>query len=89
MRSLIQQQMKGDASLNTDPLRGEVRAPVLLWGPYIWSGPTPRKSDGLAYTPEDFAADGTHPGNSGREKVAKVMLDFFTTNANAKPWFVR
>ena len=89
VRSLIQQQIKGEAALNADPQRGEVRAPVLLWGPYIWAGPTPGKGDGLAYAPEDFAPDGTHPGNSGREKVAKVMLDFFTTNVFAKPWFVR
>jgi hypothetical protein len=35
--------------------RGPVRAPLLLWGPYLWAdGATPRKSDGLFYAPEDL-----------------------------------
>ena len=38
---LIQDQIKGDRDLNHDPARGEVQAPLLLWGPYLWA-------DGLA-----------------------------------------
>lgn len=84
MRGLIQKQMGGDATLSID------KAPVLLWGPYLWAaGTTPRKADGLIWSPEDFAGDGTHPGPAGREKVAKLLLDFFTNDANAKPWFVK
>lgn len=84
MRGLIQKQMSGDATLAGD------KAPVLLWGPYLWAaGTTPRKADGLIWSPEDFAGDGTHPGPTGREKVAKLLLDFFTGDANAKPWFVK
>ncbi len=90
VRGLIQQQMKGDAALNADASRGEVKAPVLLWGPYLWAaGPTPRKSDGLTYAPDEFAHDGTHPGDPIRAKVGKMLLDFFTSDANAKPWFVK
>jgi hypothetical protein len=90
MRGLIQQQMDGDAALNADPAKGEVKAPALLWGPYLWAaGVTPRKTDGLAYEPADFSGDGTHPSPSGAVKVAKVLLDFFTTDANAKSWFVK
>jgi hypothetical protein len=88
MRGLIQKQMSGDAALNADPAKGEVKAPVLLWGPYLWAaGATARKTDGLTYLPEDFSGDGTHPSQSGAMKVAKVLLDFFTTDANAKAWF--
>lgn len=84
MRGLIQKQMSGDVALMVD------KAPVLLWGPYLWgAGATPRKADGLIWTPEDFAGDGTHPGPTGREKVAKLLLDFFTRDANAKPWFLK
>lgn len=84
MRGLIQKQMSGDAALSGD------NAPALLWGPYLWAaGATPRKSDGLSWNPEDFAGDGTHPSPAGREKVAKLLLDFFTSDANAKPWFVK
>jgi hypothetical protein len=84
MRGLIQKQMKGDADL------AEGKAPVLLWGPYLWgAGPTARKADGLIWNPEDFSADGTHPSASGAQKVAKMLIDFFTTDVNAKPWFVK
>jgi hypothetical protein len=45
-RWLIQDQIKGDAGLNYDPARGAVKAPLLLWGPYLWAdGVTPRKGD--------------------------------------------
>jgi hypothetical protein len=90
MRGLIQKQMNGDAALNADATKGGAKVPVLLWGPYLWAaGATPRKADGLTYTPEDFTGDGTHPSQSGAMKVAQVLLDFFTTDANAKPWFVK
>jgi hypothetical protein len=84
VRGLIQKQMKGDAALATD------KCPVLLWGPYLWgAGSTPRKADGLTWLPEDLGGDGTHPSQSGREKVAKLLLAFFATDANAKPWFTK
>jgi hypothetical protein len=42
-RWLIQDQIKGNAELNYDPSRGPVKAPLLLWGPYLWAdGTTPR-----------------------------------------------
>jgi hypothetical protein len=67
-----------------------VKAPLVLWGPYLWaSGATPRKADGLAWKPEDFANDGTHPATSGRQKVAEQLLKFFKTDATSKGWFVK
>jgi hypothetical protein len=33
VRWLIQDQLKGDPSLNYDPTKGPVKAPLLLWGP--------------------------------------------------------
>jgi len=89
-RWLIQDQMQGEPALNFDPDQGAVRAPVLLWGPYLWAdGITPRTSDGLTYTREDLAADGTHPSNQGRDKVAQQMLKFFQTDPLAASWFCR
>jgi hypothetical protein len=41
------------------------------------------------YRREDLAPDGTHPSQIGREKVAKLMLNFFKTDPLAKPWFVK
>ena len=91
VRRLILDQIKGDAGLNYDPAKGELKAPLLLWGPYLWAdGITPRKSDGLVYNREDLAPDGTHPsGSSGREKVAQLLLKFLKTDPDAKTWFVK
>jgi hypothetical protein len=89
-RWLIGRQIKGDEALNHDAARGSVRAPILLWGPYLWAdGTTPRKADGLTYSREDLAGDGVHPSESGRKKVAKLMLDFYKSDPLAKPWFSR
>jgi hypothetical protein len=88
VRWLIERQLKGDKALNYDGARGEVNAPVLLWGPYLWAdGVTPRKSDGLTYSREDLAGDGVHPSEAGRKKVAKLMLDFYKSDSLARPWF--
>jgi hypothetical protein len=63
--------------------------PVLLWGPYLWAdGASPRKSDGLVWNREDLGPDGTHPSQSGRAKVAGMLLTFFKTDLLAKSWFV-
>ncbi|MBL9187731.1 MAG: hypothetical protein JNK23_09655 [Opitutaceae bacterium] len=89
VRRLIQDQIAGRAELNFDATRGAVRSPLLLWGPYLWAdGATPRAADKLTYEPRDFAADGTHPGDSGRAKVARLLLEFFKTDPTAKPWFL-
>lgn len=82
VRHLIQKQIAGEPSLATD------KSPLLLWGPYLWSeGEKGRQLDSLRYTAEDFGPDGTHPSTSGREKVARQLLEFFATNPHAKSWF--
>jgi hypothetical protein len=91
IRDLILRQIKGDAALNYDPAKGEVKAPLLLWGPYLWAdGVTPRKSDGLVWKVDDFREnDRTHPSvESGREKVAKLLLSFLKTDPTSTPWFL-
>jgi hypothetical protein len=88
VRWLIQDQTNGDKELNYDTDRGPVKAPLLLWGPYLWAdGTTPRAADKLTYTRDDLARDGTHPSQSGREKVAKLLLEFFKSDELAAPWF--
>jgi hypothetical protein len=90
MRWLIQDQIAGKQDLNYDPARGTVKSPLLLWGPYLWAdGETPRKADGLIYVQDDLSpSDGTHPSNSGRNKVATLLLQFLKTDATAKSWFL-
>jgi hypothetical protein len=89
VRWLIEEQLNGDAALNPDPAEGPVMAPWLAWGPYLWAdGLVPRASDGLTWACADFVtSDGTHPSESGRAKVAQLLLDFFTGDPTAAPWF--
>lgn len=88
VRRVITAQIAGKSELNFDAARGPVRAPLVLWGPYLWAdGATPR-GDGLSYSPEDFGPDGTHPSDRGRAKVAAQLLAFLKTDATSKPWFV-
>lgn len=90
-RWLIRDQIKGDAALNYRAGRdAAVKAPLLLWGPYLWAdGTTPRKGDELVYERKDLAGDGTHPSDSGRQKVADQLLKFFKTDPQARTWFVK
>lgn len=88
-RRLILDQIGGDAELNYDADRGLVKSPLLLWGPYLWAdGATPRKSDGLVWARNDFGPDAIHPSESGKKKVSDQLLKFFTTDHDAKTWFV-
>jgi len=90
VRWLIQDQIKGNADLNYDPQHGTVKVPLLLWGPYFWGdGTTPRKSDKLIWERKDLAGDGTHPSQSGKQKVADMLLTFFKTDPLASGWFVQ
>jgi hypothetical protein len=90
VRWLIQDQMKGSPELNYDPARGTVKTPLVLWGPYLWAdGTTPRKTDGLVWERQDLAGDGTHPSQSGRKKVADMLLHFFKDDSLARTWFVK
>lgn len=84
---LIEAQINGDPGLNFDPSQGEVRAPFLSWGPYLWIDGLNPRSDGLTWTPQDLAEDCTHPSASGLDKVGRMMFDFFTTDTLAAPWF--
>ncbi len=89
-RWLVQNQIKGDAQLNFDPAKGEVKAPLLLWGPYLWAqGTSPRKLDGLTWTQNDVRPDQLHPNESGCRKTTTLLLNFFRTNASTSRWFIK
>lgn len=89
VRRVIREQITGRSTLNADPNAGPVRAPVLLWGPYLWAdGRRGRRGDTLVWEPGDFRDDGIHPNGTGSRKVAALLLAFLSTDATARPWFV-
>ena len=75
---LIGEQMKGNPELKD--------APWLAWGPYLWADGTKPRGDGLIWKREDLGNDGTHPSESGREKVAQLLLTFLKQDPTARPW---
>ena len=88
MRGVILDQLKGASK--SDSAKPEIQAPVVLWGPYLWAdGVKSRDGDDLVYKREDLGQDGTHPSPSGRQKVAELLLKFFTSDPTATPWFVK
>lgn len=86
---VIEDQIEGDAELNTDPTRGKVKAAWLAWGPYLWADGLKPRSDGLVWKCEEFASDGTHPGPAARKKVATMLLKFFQGDPTTTPWFLK
>lgn len=87
VKRLIADQISGDPGLayaGSNPA-----AAWLSWGPYLWANGTVPRSDGLSWLPTDYLTDGTHPNTSGRQKVAQLLLQFFSTDETTKPWFLK
>jgi hypothetical protein len=84
----ITRQINGDTALAYTG--SDARAPWLGWGAYLWADGLIPRSDGLIWLCDDFVStDRTHPSPSGRQKVAQLLLNFFTTDTTAKGWFLR
>lgn len=87
---LIERQLNGDPELNFDKSKGEVRAPWLSWGAYLWSNGNQPRSDGVRFEQTDFTPDdGTHQSPAGQTKVGGLLLDFFKNDSTTKPWFLK
>ena len=72
-----------------DRIDGHLKVrPWVGWGPYLWTNGTAGRADGLVWSCGDTVADGTHPSDTGRRKVAQMLLTFFTADPTAKSWFV-
>ena len=84
---LIEDQIAGDPQLNYGQLGGPVRAPLLLWGPYLWADGTIPRSDGLIWELADLETDRVHPSPAGEQKVAQMLADFFATDTTALGWW--
>ncbi|MFN8589493.1 MAG: DNRLRE domain-containing protein [Candidatus Eisenbacteria bacterium] len=87
VRWLIEQQIAGDPSLNHDPDVGPVRAPLLLWGPYLWANGTTPRADGLTWPITDLETDRVHPAPSGEQKVSGLLRAFFASEPTAASWW--
>jgi hypothetical protein len=90
---VIDAQIKQMNGGGVDPRAGNLDysggvAPWLVWGPYLWADGLNPRSDGLVWQQSDFAADGTHPATSGRQKVGAMLLDFMLNSPFSQPWFL-
>jgi hypothetical protein len=63
-------------------------APLALWGPYLWADGATTRSDGLSWLRTDFEDDGTQPSQSGENKVAAILLEFFKNSVYTRCWFL-
>lgn len=92
VRWMIEKQMMGDPELNWNPDKGEVKAPLILWGPYLWCDGLKPRSDGLIWTccePTSDVYNNPHPESSGAQKCADQIYAFFKTDPTATPWYLR
>jgi hypothetical protein len=88
VRGVIQDQLSGAPGLRYDSRDGAPSAPWVSWGPYLWANGTNPRSDGLTWTCADVRSnDGTHPSDSGSQKVAQLLLEFIRNDATARAWF--
>jgi hypothetical protein len=89
---LVESQINQLARGTIDPRAGDLSAavaPWVAWGPYLWAGDsTRRRGDGFFWVATDFQSDGTHPAQSGEQKVGRLLLDFFKTSAHTSCWFL-
>ena len=90
VRWVIQKQIQGDPRLNFDSAKGTVKSPAVVWGPYLWTdGVKPRQLDHLVWLEDDVdPADRPHPSDSGKAKVANLLLDFLHNNPLASCWYL-
>lgn len=92
LRWMIEKQMSGHPSLNYDPARGPVVAPLVVWGPYLWNDGAVPRSDGLVWTCAEQGGDmwaQIHPEPRGAQKNSDQLFAFFKTDPLATPWYLR
>jgi hypothetical protein len=90
VQNVIADQINGtNPGLNNNPANGPVVAPLLLWGPYMWTNGLLGRNDGFTWSCQDVTSDGLHPSTSGRNKSAGLMTTFFKSDPTAAPWYLQ
>ena len=89
---LIQAQTNQLRGNGVDATTGDLsydNVPWLGWAAYLWADGMNPRSDGLTWSRDDLRADdGTHPSESGQQKVGTMLLNFFKTDATTRSWFL-
>lgn len=88
---VVQAQITQANTTTPDSRAGDLRyssTPWLAWGPYLWSGSTNTPYGSVAWVREDLAGDGTHPAQSGQQKVGTILLSFFKSSPYTQCWFL-
>jgi hypothetical protein len=88
VRGMITDQLNGVPSMNYNPANGPVMAPWVAWADYDWANGLRARSDGLAWSCQDFDVGGEHTSTQGSEKDANLMLNFFRSDDATVPWFL-
>lgn len=88
VKKVIEDQINGDPQLAFSG--SGANSPWLGWGIYMWSdGNNPQITNPNVFynCPTHFANDGTHPSDAGAIKIGGLLLDFFSNDSTAVPWF--
>jgi len=90
---VVQAQIDQMRSSRIDPRAGDLNfnsgvAPWIAWGPYLWTDGMNPRSDGLTWARADVESDGTHPSQSGEQKVGEMLLGFLKKEPTARSWFL-
>ena len=83
----ISQQAGNPPSDGYGPLNVGGVAPVLVWDAYLWADGLVPRSDGLIWQCNNLSQDGTHPSQSGVDKVSSLLMNFHLTSSFSQPWF--
>lgn len=88
VQAQIDQMQTGTVDSRAGNLSYDSVSPWVGWGPDLWAAGEKVRSDGLFYTRSDLVADGTHPSQTGQQKVGRLLLDFFKGSPYTSCWFI-
>ncbi len=88
VQAQIEQMRSGRIDARAGDLNANGVAPWIAWGPYLWAEGMNPRSDGLIWIRSELEGDGTHPSQSGEQKVGAMLLGFLHSEPTARPWFL-